>query len=140
MSEEHVAYVHRYFDEVYHKGNLDYIDQGIVPEAVDHTARDGDRSLRETARESATTIRAAFPDVQITVEDVIVEGNKWVVRATLRGTHRGEFEGIAPTNKQIMARNIIIIRRENDKTGENWSNFDELGLLQQLGVTLALNP
>jgi predicted ester cyclase len=137
MLEEHVTHVRRYFDEVYHQGNLDYIDQGISAGAVDHTAHDGDRPLRETARESATKIRAAFPDVQITVEDVIVEGNKWVVRSTLRGTHRGEFEGIAPTNKQVTARNIIIIRRENDKTVEHWNNFDELGFLQQLGVTLA---
>jgi predicted ester cyclase len=140
MSEGHVARVRRYIDEVYYKGNLDYIDQDVAADAIDHTAHDGDRSLRETARESATKIRAAFPDLQITIEDVIADGNKWVVRSTLRGTHLGELEGIAPTNKQVTARNISIIRRENDKTVENWNNFDELGLLQQLGVTLALNP
>ena len=77
---------------------------------------------------------AAFPDAQATIEDLIAEGDKVVTRSTLRGTHRGEFMGIAPTGKHVTFTGIAIFRIEEGKIAEGWNNFDVLGLMQQLGV------
>ena len=77
---------------------------------------------------------AAFPDAQFTIEDLIAEGDKVAARATLRGTHRGEFMGIAPTGKHVTLTSISINRIEEGKMAEMWDNSDVLGLLQQLGA------
>jgi predicted ester cyclase len=77
---------------------------------------------------------AAFPDAQFTLEDLIAEGDKVTFRATLRGTHRGEFMGIAPTGKHVTMTAIGIGRIEEGKIAEGWQSTDVLGLLQQLGA------
>jgi steroid delta-isomerase-like uncharacterized protein len=77
---------------------------------------------------------AAFPDAQFTIEDLIAEGDKFAARFTLRGTHRGEFMGIAPTGKHVTMTAIGICRVEEGKFAEVWENVDALGLLQQLGA------
>ena len=77
---------------------------------------------------------AAFPDLKITVEDQIAEGDKATTRWTLRGTHRGELMGIAPTGKHATVTGITIWRVEEGKMAELWQNWDALGLLQQLGA------
>src|ERR671937_1760846 len=72
---------------------------------------------------------AAFPDSQWTIEDLIAEGDKVAARFTLRGTHRGEFMGIAPTGKHVTMTAIGICRVEEGKFAEAWENVDALGLL-----------
>jgi predicted ester cyclase len=73
-------------------------------------------------------------DTHFTIEDVIAEGDKVVTRWTARGTHKGELQGIPPTGKQVVVTGIVINRLVNGKLEEGWSNFDALGMLQQLGV------
>ena len=77
---------------------------------------------------------AAFPDAQFTIEDLIAEGDKVAGRVTMRGTHRGEFMGIAPTGKHVTLTSISINRIEEGEMAEMWDNSDVLGLLQQLGA------
>ena len=77
---------------------------------------------------------SAFPDLHITVEDMIAEGDKIVARLTMRGTHQGAFLGIPPTGKQVTGTAIDINRITGGKSVEHWNNSDTLGLLQQLGV------
>ena len=77
---------------------------------------------------------AAFPDLQWTVEDQLAEGDEVMTRFTQRGTHRGEFMGIAPTGKHVTVTGIAICRVEEGKMAEAWQNLDTLGLLQQLGA------
>ena len=77
---------------------------------------------------------AAFPDCQITIEDQIAEGDKVASRATMRGTHRGAFMGIAPTAKHVTFTGITIARVEEGKFAEVWQDVDALGLMQQLGA------
>ena len=79
----------------------------------------------------------AFPDAQFTMEDLIAEGDRVVVRQTFRGTHQGELMGIPPTGKQVTLSAIVIVRIVNGKAVEVWENGDTLGLLQQLGVVPA---
>jgi len=76
----------------------------------------------------------AFPDFQVTVEDVVAEGDKVARRVTLSGTHKGEYMGIPPTGKQMTMGVITIERIEGGKIAEQWGEADMLGLMQQLGV------
>jgi steroid delta-isomerase-like uncharacterized protein len=77
---------------------------------------------------------AAFPDMQVRVEDVFTEEDKLVTRWSARGTHKGDMMGIPPTGKQISISGIAIDRFENGQSVEHWEVFDQVGLMQQLGV------
>jgi steroid delta-isomerase-like uncharacterized protein len=78
---------------------------------------------------------SAFPDAQVTVEDMIAEGDKVVTRYTIRGTHQGETEEFGPpTGKRMEITGITIERFADGKIVEDWTNFDALGLMRQLGL------
>ncbi len=79
-------------------------------------------------------LRNAFPDITYTIEDLIAEGDKVVARWSAQGTHRGDFMGIPPTNKQVRFSEIEIIRVVDGKAVEEWEELDRLGLMTQLGV------
>jgi predicted ester cyclase len=86
----------------------------------------------------AGVVRSAFPDAQETIEDLIAEGDKVMLYATLRGTHRGAFLGIAPTGRAVAWKVVVIGRVADGKFAEIWQVHDQLGLLQQLGATITL--
>ena len=78
---------------------------------------------------------SAFPDLNVTVEDVIAEGEQVVTRWTIRGTHQGEIEEFGPpTGKQIELEGITIHRIEDGKIAEEWERYDNLSIMQQLGL------
>ena len=89
------------------------------------------------AKAFITGYRTAFPDLHITIEDVIADGDKVMMRWTSRGTHRGVLMGLAPTGKQVEVTGMSIDRFEDGKIAESWSNWDTLGLLRQLGASPA---
>jgi predicted ester cyclase len=76
----------------------------------------------------------AFPDSQVSTDDLMAEGDKVCYRMTIRGVHKAELMGIPATNKAITVRAIGIARVSGDQIVEEWENFDELGMMQQLGV------
>ena len=76
----------------------------------------------------------AFPDARLSIEDMIAEGDTVTVRQMFYGTHQGELMGIPPTGKQVSATGMTLIRIANGKAVEQWANYDDLGMLQQLGV------
>lgn len=80
------------------------------------------------------TFAAAFPDIHLAVEDSLAEGDLVASRVAFRGTHRGEFQGIPPTGKQVAFSSIEINRMVGGKVAEHWVDLDLLGLLQQLGA------
>ena len=82
--------------------------------------------------------RGAFPDVRITINDQIAEGDKVVTRWTATGTHKGQLMGIAPTNKHATVTGVDIDRYQDGKVVEAWASYDMFGMLQQLGVVPAL--
>lgn len=88
----------------------------------------------EAYRQFGSQYFSAFPDLQITPEDLIAEGDKVTMRYDWRGTHKGELMGIAPTGKQVRTTGISILRIANGKIAEQWDSFNNLGMLQQLGV------
>jgi steroid delta-isomerase-like uncharacterized protein len=76
----------------------------------------------------------AFPDLRLTVEDILSEGDKVAARVAFHGTHRGEFQGIAPTGKEVAFSSIEVNRVVGGKVEEHWVELDLLGLMQQLGA------
>jgi len=76
----------------------------------------------------------AFPDLRLTVEDIVSEGDMTAARVAFRGTHRGEFQGIPPTDKEVAFTSIEVNRVVDGKVEEHWVELDLLGLMQQLGA------
>jgi steroid delta-isomerase-like uncharacterized protein len=85
-------------------------------------------------KQSAAAIFAAFPDLTLTADDVIVEGDKAVKVWTVRGTHKGEWMGIPATGKKIVVTGTNVFRIANGKIVQCWAQMDALGMMQQLGV------
>jgi steroid delta-isomerase-like uncharacterized protein len=88
----------------------------------------------EALQQHIAGAEAAFPYYEMMVEDLIAEGDKVVVRFTMRATHRGEFMGIPATGRQVNAPGIIIYRIADQKIVEHWMQFDAMTMMQQLGV------
>ncbi len=135
MSEENKAIVRREIEELFNRdGNLDAADEIYASNYVGHEPTTGDNRGIEGAKQFAAAYRDAFPDLQATIEDQIAEGDKVATRFRARGTHQGDLEGIAPTGNQIEITGIFISRIAEGKIAEDWSNFDALGMLQQIGA------
>jgi steroid delta-isomerase-like uncharacterized protein len=77
---------------------------------------------------------AAFPDLHVEVEDLVTDGGKVVTRYSVHGTHKGELMGIPPTGRQVSIGGIAIDRFENGRSIEHWEYYDQMGMMQQLGV------
>ena len=128
----------RIIEEVFGAGNYDLANELIGAEAVGH-----DPALPEPVRgpagliESARAYRDAFPDLRLTVEQAVTEGDYVALRWTARGTHRGELFGIPATGKEATVTGISFDRWADGKIVESWTNWDTLGLLQQLGAVPA---
>jgi steroid delta-isomerase-like uncharacterized protein len=132
--EENKAIELRFFEEVVNKRNLAVIDELFATNFVDHSAVPGIAADREGLKQYFAMVHSAFPDFHSTLEDMFAEGDKVVQRFTARGTHQGEFMGIAPTGKQVTIPGIAIHRITDGKIVENWVNMDMLSMMQQLGV------
>jgi steroid delta-isomerase-like uncharacterized protein len=131
MSEENKALARRSWEAA---NNPDTIDEVYAADLVWH---EPDQDIRgyEQAKQFVSTFFTAFPDLNATVEDVIAEGDKVVTRWTIRGTHQGEIEEFGPpTGKQAELQGISIHRIADGKIVEEWNRYDNLSLLQQLGL------
>jgi steroid delta-isomerase-like uncharacterized protein len=132
MWEENKALVRRAWEEL--PDNPDILDEVYAPDVVWHEPDQEIRGL-EQAKQFVTTYNTAFPDMTVTVEDVIAEGDKVVTRVTLRGTHEGETEEFGPpTGRQVELKGITISRIEGGKIVEDWDSYDNLSAMQQLGL------
>lgn len=115
-------------------GNIDAAVESFAQDAVDHDPAPGQPAGREGFKAFFTELTAAFPDAHIEPAHLVADDDNVAVAYTLTGTHEGEFQGIAPTGKQIEVRGLQIGRFENGQIVERWGSSDELGILQQLGV------
>jgi predicted ester cyclase len=135
-TEENKAVVQREIAELFnHTGNLDAADEIYAPNYVGHDPTFGDLHGPEAAKQSAAMYRQAFPDLEATIEDQVAEGDKVVTRFSSRGTHQGQTEAFGPpTGNRVEVTGITIERFSEGKIVEDWTNFDALGLMQQLGL------
>jgi steroid delta-isomerase-like uncharacterized protein len=134
MSEQNKALTRRYLEEVWNGGNLALADELIAADYVYHTPVPPEVHGPEGVKQLVSMYRAAYPDLHFTAEDVIAEGDQVVTRWTSRSTHQGELMGIPATGKRVTTSGINIVRFETAKIAEEWTNWDALGMLQQLGV------
>ena len=132
--EENKATVQMFYDEVLNRGNLDVIDKMTAENYVDHTAPPGMPPGREGEKQWFTMLRMAFPDGQTTIDDIIAEGDKVAVRATMTGTHQGDVMGIPATGKPVTISGIDVTRFHEGQSVEHWGQWDMAALMQQLGV------
>lgn len=116
-------------------GNLDVVDELLATDFIAHMSG-LPKPIRgvEAFKQYVSAHAVAFPDLHYTFEDEIAEGDKVVLRWTGRGTHTGEFMGIPPTGKQITISGVNTYRIASGKVVEEWSDFDRLDMLQQIGV------
>ena len=136
MSAENKAIVRRFMEDGWNKGDLSVIEACVTPDFVDHDPANPPHLGKGIAgaKQVVNLYRSAFPDLHFTIEDLIAEGDKVVVRYRATGTHKGELMGLAPTNRRATVTAILISRIAGGKIAEQWSNWDTAGLLQQLGA------
>ena len=131
--ETNTTVASRWYEEVFNAGNVALIDELFAPDFVDHDPSNPLPGL-EGVRQLVSMYRGAFPDLHLTIEDEITEGDRIVARFTGRGTHRGLLMGIPPSGKRVTITAIDILRFENGRIAEHWGNQDLLGMMRQLGV------
>lgn len=110
----------------------------LAPDFVDTSSLGAMPPGLEGVRQAHHMLRDGFPDVQFTIDEIIAEGDKVALLATGRGTHTGNFIGIAPTGVLVIWVGLRCFRIANGKIAEGWSQFDQLGILQQLRVIPAM--
>jgi steroid delta-isomerase-like uncharacterized protein len=135
VSDANKALVLRLIEGVWDRGDFALVDELIAVDYFGHASTPADEAHgQEGYRRFHAALRTAFPNLRSTVEDQIAEGDRVVTRWTCRATHTGEFRGIPPTGKKGCVSGITIDRIAYGKVVECWTNADDLGLLQQLGV------
>jgi steroid delta-isomerase-like uncharacterized protein len=134
MSAEQNKAVVRRFNEAFNAGDLDGAIAVFAPNAVVHNSGAPDPLNLEGFKQFGGVFLSAFPGGKLIIEDMIVEGDKVVARITYRGTHTGDLMGIPPTGKQVTVSAMTIDQLANGKIVETWRLFDQMGLMQQLGV------
>lgn len=123
--------VRRFMDEVWNQINPEAVDRFGAPDMIDHS---GKGSGRGAVKQTVRFFASAFSDWFTTIEDLIAEGDRVVMRGVSSGTHRGVFMGIPPTGKQVTVSGIHIMRIVDNKIVEHWAQGDYLGTMQQLGI------
>jgi len=135
--EENKALIRRLYDEVFAKWNFGVVGELVGSEFVGHEMPPGTPRGPVGFKQFYDSLRLAFPDLRYTVDDVIAEGDRVVVRWTWRCTHQGDFMGVAATGKRATVTGMAIYRVAGGKCVERWVELSLLGLLQQLGAVPA---
>ena len=136
-TEQNKALARRMIEEVWNQGNLALLDEIVAANYVGHNPSMTVQGP-EGIKQFILMYRSAFPDLHFTIEDMIAEGDRVVTRWSSSGTHRGPLSGIPPTGKHVTGTGIAISRFVDAKFAEGWTEFDLLGVLQQLGVIPAM--
>jgi len=134
MSTEENKAVLRRNEEVFNKGNLAVADETIATNYILHGPGGQEFKGPEGFKQMVTMYRTAFPDLHVTIGNMVAEGDNVAHRLILRGTHKGDLMGIAPTGKQVTLSAITISRFAGGKEVEAWTNSDQLDMMQQLGI------
>ncbi len=142
MSEQqNKAVARRVIEELFNQGNLDAADELFTPNYILHDPA----SLEEVRgpegfKRFVGMFRAAFPDLHVTIEDQVAEGNEVVTRYTVQGTHQGELMGLPPSGNRMTLTGVGVSRISGGKFEETWDHYDALGLMRQIGVVPLPGP
>jgi steroid delta-isomerase-like uncharacterized protein len=127
------ALVRRFIDEIFVRGRPEVVDELLADDFVSHTWRstgDGKGDLKRAIDRLSTVLA----DVSFTVEDVIAEGDRVAVRVTAQATQVGQFMGVPPSGKSYSIGEIHVFRVRDGKLAEHWHQYDQLGMMRQLGA------
>lgn len=134
MSEQNKQIVRRVLEEIWQNGNVALIDALYAPDFFNHTLAPDQVQSLEMEKQMVQRFRSAFPDFRMIIDDLLADGDKVALRGGWRGTHEGEFMGMAPTHQRVIVTEMAIFRLAGGQLAELWANTDQLGLLRQLGV------
>jgi len=132
-SERNKALIRRLFDEVLNAGNYGLLDQLIGASYVEHNPVANQAAGAAGVRDRILQLRAAFPDLRFSLQELIGEDAIVAARYRWQGTHEGLFLGIAPTRRRLSVRGMDFYRLEDGRVIEHWDVVDEFGMLTQLG-------
>jgi predicted ester cyclase len=123
--------------EAINSGNLALLEKFVAPGYTEHS--EGFQGV-EPFQQQVAAFRAAFPDLHVTVEDLLTDGDRFASRTTVTGTHTGDLMGLPPTGQRISVEAVDIGRIENGQAQERWGGLNMYALLTQLGVIPAPEP
>lgn len=138
MSAEKKKAIARRFIEVAASADEVRLKEVLAPDFVAH--QPGGPQDRHAFLQHLDSFRVAFSDNQFVVKDQIAEGEKVMTRAAWQATHSGDFQGVSATGKEIAIQAIFIERIQDDKIVEHWGLFDQLSMMQQLGLVPPPGP
>ena len=136
-AEDNKRIVLRVFEELWNEGKLEVADELYHPDYVGYDPVEPDTGRArgpEDVKAFVAMVRSAVPDIHFTVEDLLAEGDKVIVRWSASGTHTGVLMGIPPTGRRGMVTGTIIFRVVEGKLVQSWMNWDTMGMLRQLGL------
>ena len=135
--EENKENIRRHVDEIWHKGNMEAVDELIAPNYVLRNPQGDDITGTEGFKQAVVTMaRTIFPDIHWTIDNMIGEGDYVAVQYTFTGTFTGKMGDVEPTGKKMTQQQVIIYRFENGKQVETRIYRDMLSMYQQLGITI----
>jgi len=139
MPADNKAIIRRLYEEIWNKRKIELIKEIISPShALQAPNISGSSMGPEAYKRQLLLFVGGFPDLQFTIEDTIAEKDKVVACWTITGTHRGDFMGVAATNKKVSVDGVTIHHFASGKIMDSYSNWDVLGMMQQLGVISSL--
>jgi len=127
------ALAHRWHLEAIQAGHPEVVDAIATPDVVVHANSQEVRG-REAAKQLASALRAAFPDVQITHHEALVAGDRVAIRWSSAATHTGDYFGTPPSGKQVHFAGLDLFHFQDGKIAEVWIAYDNLGVMQQIGA------
>ena len=137
-SQEIASLVNRYVEEILNNGRFELLGEFFATGYQRFLSPTAPPLTPEAQQQRLAGLRTAFPDLHLTVEDIIVEGDRVAFRGVLRGTHHGLFLGVPPTGKQVTAAAFDILQIEKGKIVAHWGGPDLLSILQQLGAAVSV--
>jgi steroid delta-isomerase-like uncharacterized protein len=133
--EENKTQYRRTFEEVFNQGDLAIVDDLVAPDFLNHEVPPGMNNRGpDSTRQIVRMLRTAFPDLHVTIEDLVAEGDTVAGRVTMSGTHLGPFQGIPPTGRSFQQDHMLFVRFRDGKAIEHRAVRDDLGMMRQLGV------
>jgi len=123
--------------EAVNTGNLALLDKFVAPGYIEHS--EGFQGV-EPFKQQISAFRAAFPDLHVSIDDLLADGGRFASRTTITGTHTGDLMGIPATGKHISIGAVDIGRVGDGQAQERWGGLDMYALLTQLGVVPAPQP
>ena len=137
MSTKNKELINRWFEEVWNKGRTEAISEMFAENGVAHgLSGEAGTPLRGPANFEPfhAQFREAFPDIVVTVEDIVEEGDKIAARCSVRAKHTGHSLGVAASNAPVDFTGITIVRIKDGKIVEAWNNFDFMKMYRQIGA------